>query len=40
MISENTRNCQKAERTEDAEVVGKTAKAKDPVETEGQWLRV
>ena len=40
VISENTGNCRKAGRTKDAEVIGKTGKAEDPLETEGQWLRV
>ena len=36
MISENTRNCRKAERTEDAEIVGKTGKAEDTGKAAGQ----
>ena len=36
VISERTGSCKKAKRTEDAEVVRKTGKAKDTVKAMGQ----
>ena len=36
VISENTGNCRKAERTEDAEIVGKAGNAKDTTKATGQ----
>ena len=36
VISENTGDCRKAKRTEDAEIVGKTGNAKDTAKAAGQ----
>ena len=36
MISKNTGDCRKAERTKDAEIVGETGKAEDTAKAAGQ----